>query len=218
MYKISAIDPDYHLVALTTPALDGKTNADIHVRQQNDWIRVGNSMAISTACENVELACKYWDYFFSDEGIILSNYGIEGDTFEYDADGNPQYTEKALSFGNITYTQTKYCLHNQPVYTIWSRELSVLDDDQKAAEGIWGQAGSEYIMPQGVTLTDVEGAEHSEIKSTLDTFVNENAALFITGQKSFDEWDEFISTLRGIGVDRAVEIQQAALDRYFARG
>lgn len=218
MYKLSAADPDYRLVALTTPALDGKSYADIHVRQQNDWIRVGNSMAISTSCKDVVLACKYWDYFFCDDGIILSNYGIEGDTFEYDADGNPQYTEKALSFGNISYTQTKYCLHNHPVYTIWSRELSVLDDDQKAAESIWGQAGSEYIMPQGVTLTEAEGAEHSEIKSTLDTFVNENAALFITGQKSFDEWDKFTATLKDIGYERAVEIQQIALDRYFARG
>jgi putative aldouronate transport system substrate-binding protein len=217
IYKMSAVDPNYHLVALTTPIPDGKTAADVHVRQNNDWIRTGNSMAISTTCENVELACKYWDYFFSDDGILLSNYGVEGKSFEYDAEGKPQYTKDVLAYNNITYTQVKYCLHNQPVYTIWSRECSVLDDDQKAAEGIWGQVDAAYIMPQGVTLTEEEGAEHSGLKSTMDTFVQENAAKFIIGQKSFDEYDKFIEDLKGLGVDRAVEIEQTALDRYLAR-
>lgn len=218
IYKMSAVDPDFHLVALTTPIPDGKTAADVHVRLNNDWVRTGNSMAISTTCDNVELACKYWDYFFSDEGIILSNYGIEGVSFDYDANGNPQYTADALQYNNITYTQVKWCLHNQPVYTIWSREVSVLDDDQKAAEAIWGAVDANYIMPQGVTLTEAEGSEHSGLKSTLDTFVQENTGLFITGQKSFDEWDAFAEQLKGLGVDRAVAIQQTALDRYYSRG
>jgi putative aldouronate transport system substrate-binding protein len=73
-------------------------------------------------------------------------------------------------------------------------------------------------MPQGVTLTDVEGSEHSGLKTTIDTYVNENAGLFISGQKSFDEWDAFIAQIKELGADRAVEIEQAALDRYYARG
>lgn len=218
MIKISSTDPDYHLVALTTPALDGKSYDDIHVRQTQSWIRAGNSMGITTSCENMEIACKYWDYFFTDDGILLSNYGTEDFSFEYDADGNPQYTEMALSLNNITYTQTKYALHNYPVYTIWSRELAPLDADQKEAEAIWCKVGDEYVMPEGVTLTDVEGAEHSEIKSTLDTFVAENVAHFITGNKSFDEFDAFLDQITKLNVARAIELQQIALDRYYSRG
>lgn len=218
IYKISATDPDFRVVALTTPIPDGKTAADVHVRMDNPWVRTNISAVITTACENLELACKYWDYLFSDEGIILGNYGVEGVSFEYGDDGKPYYTEEALSYNNITYTQLKYALHSQPVYTIWSRELSVLDEDQQAAEAIWGVVDAAYIMPRGVTLTEEEGFEHASLKSEMDTYVSENQVLFITGQKSFDEWDDFISTLKGLGVDRAVELQQGALDRYFARG
>lgn len=218
IWKVSTEDPDFRVVALTTPIPDGKTYEDVHVRQNNDWVRTGNSMAITTSCHDIELACKYWDYFFTDDGILLSNYGVEGETFEYDADGNPQYTEKALSLNNISYTQTKYCLHNHPVFTIWSRELAPLDDDQKQAEAIWGKVDADYVMPQGVTLTEEEGYEHSGIKTTVDTYVNENFTLFLTGQKSFDEWDNFIAQIKDLNVDRMIEIQQTALDRYYARG
>jgi len=218
IWKQAAEDPDWHVVALTTPIPDGKTYADVHVRQNNDWVRTGNSMAITPYCSDIELACKYWDYFFTDDGILLSNYGVEDVSFEYDADGNPQYNEQALSLNNISYTQTKYCLHNHPVFTIWSRELAPLDEDQKQAEAIWGMVDAAYVMPQGVTLTVEEGAEHSNLKSTIDTYVNENFTLFLTGQKSFDEWDNFIAQIKSMNVDRMIEIQQTALNRYYNRG
>ena len=37
-----------------------------------------------------------------------------------------------------------------------------------------------YVMPQGVTLTVEEGTEHSNLKTTVDTYVNENFTLFLT--------------------------------------
>ena len=39
----------------------------------------------------------------------------------------------------------------------------------------------------------------------------------IMGQESLDGFDDFVNTLKNIGLDRCVEIQQNALDRYLAR-
>ena len=220
MYAISAADPAYHLVALTTPRVSAdQSYSDIHVRQQQFYIRSGNSMGMTTNIpdDKLEIACRYWDYPFSDDGIILGNYGVEGETFEYDENNQPQYNEFALAMGNISYTQVKYAIHNGPTYCIWSRELAVLDADQQACESIWGVAGSEWIMPE-VTLTDAEGREFTSIISDINTLVSENAPRFILGQKSFDEYDAFVAQINSMNVARAVELQQNALDRFNARG
>ena len=40
---------------------------------------------------------------------------------------------------------------------------------------------------------------------------------FILGNKSFDEWDDYVNTINGMNLDRVLEIQNAALERYQSR-
>ena len=40
---------------------------------------------------------------------------------------------------------------------------------------------------------------------------------FITGKTSFDKWDEYVSQMKTLGIDRAIEINQKAYDRYQSR-
>ena len=37
------------------------------------------------------------------------------------------------------------------------------------------------------------------------------------GQLSLDDYDSYRETLKNMGIERCIELQQAALDRYFAR-
>ena len=37
------------------------------------------------------------------------------------------------------------------------------------------------------------------------------------GQMSLDDYDSYRETLRSMGIERCIELQQTALDRYFAR-
>ena len=39
-------------------------------------------------------------------------------------------------------------------------------------------------------------------------------AAFIAGERSIDEFDDFVEEVKSLDVDRAIEIKQAALDRY----
>ena len=39
---------------------------------------------------------KFMDYFFTEEGDALMNWGIEGDTYTVNADGTRQFTDKVL--------------------------------------------------------------------------------------------------------------------------
>ena len=48
----------------------------------------------------------------------------------------------------------------------------------------------------------------------IDTYVKESIPKFITGQLSMDEWDGFVKQIKDMNIDRAIELHQAALDRY----
>lgn len=49
-----------------------------------------------TDCENLEAALTYIDYVNSEEGTILVKYGFEGDTFEYNEEGQPRWVDSIL--------------------------------------------------------------------------------------------------------------------------
>lgn len=54
------------------------------------------SLSISTQCSDPKLAIQYMDYLFSEEGHMLANYGIEGQTYTME-NGEPQFTDLILN-------------------------------------------------------------------------------------------------------------------------
>ncbi len=68
-----------------------------------------------------------------------------------------------------------------------------------------------------LTFTADEQDELSRIMTDVSTFVSENRINFIYGNRPLDEFDAFVSALHAMNIDRALEIYQAAFDRYLAR-
>jgi putative aldouronate transport system substrate-binding protein len=66
-------------------------------------------------------------------------------------------------------------------------------------------------------MTSDENAEYSQYYTDLDAFIQENEVKFIKGERSLDEYDAYRQTLRDMGIDRCIALQQAALDRYNKR-
>ena len=55
--------------------------------------------------------------------------------------------------------------------------------------------------------------------SDISTYVTSEIASFISGEKDIStEWDEYVSTIEGLGIERCVELKQNAYDRYLSRG
>lgn len=76
---------DIEVVPMASPK---KEKGDqLHIRREDGY--VGNAVTISADCKYPEIAMKLWNYLYSEEGALLANYGIEGDTFNY-VDGKPQ--------------------------------------------------------------------------------------------------------------------------------
>jgi len=50
------------------------------------------------------------------------------------------------------------------------------------------------------------------IRTDLDVYVSECQAKFITGEMSFDAWDDYCATLKSLGVDDLVSYYQDYYD------
>ena len=65
-----------------------------------------------------------------------------------------------------------------------------------------------------VYLTPEEQNEIIGMETDLHTYIDSMEAKFITGENSFDELDNYVKTIEGMGVDKLIEIYQTAYDRW----
>ena len=211
-------DPTWTVVAAPYPV---KNRGDIpHVRQNQDIMRMNFCEAITTAVSEEDLAIilRYYDYMFTDEGSLLANWGIEGVTFEYDENGNPQYTDlirnnpEGLTFlgANAAYLGSR----NEAGIYEWTREL---DETTLECMEAWNIADNDWMFPDAATMTQEENTTFASIMSDIDTLLSENCIAFIIGSRPLSELDGFLNQIKGMGLDQATAIKQASLDRYFAR-
>jgi putative aldouronate transport system substrate-binding protein len=216
-YAAASDDPNFELMGIPLPKLN--ENDELHIRQSNAWARPLLSVSIMTTCKDVPLACRYWDYVFTEEGILLSNWGIEDVTFVYDEDGNPRFTDLLLDYeAGVESAMTQYLLFNGPGLLDWKRPWQVVPQAAIDATITWLEsANNDWVFPEGAILTSEEGEEYSRIFVDIQTFINENANRFIMGLESFDNFDAFIEEIKEMGIERVIEIKQQSLDRYYNR-
>ncbi len=219
VYEASSDDPDMNLVPVNPPV---KNEGDeIHIRLRDSYTS-GNT-AISADCENWEVALRWLDYLYTEEGALLANYGVEGDTFEFDENGDPVFTDKILNNENgwtMTQTVASYLCPSAAIanWSDWTRELAGVPEKDQACYDVWAEADDTWRLPSSVSLTQEESTERAALYADISTTVKEQTAQFISGALDIESnWDAYIASLESSGIERAIEITQAAYDRYLGR-
>jgi putative aldouronate transport system substrate-binding protein len=208
-------NPEFQLIGIPHPTLN---KGETPILGQKDSAYGGISAAISGTAKNPEAIAKWLDLAFSDEGHKLFNFGIEGESYTL-VDGNPTYTDLIKKNPDglpMTQMLGQYTRSNydgpfvQDVQYI--RQYYELDA-QKDALSTWSNAENKIMMPK-ITLTNDESTKLGSIMSDVNTYSEEMITKFIMGSTSLDKFDEYVETLKGFGIEDAIAIQQAALDRY----
>jgi putative aldouronate transport system substrate-binding protein len=91
--------------------------------------------------------------------------------------------------------------------------------EQKAALTNYNTPGAqEYLLPP-ITPTLEESRELASIMNDINSYADEMMTKFILGTETLNDtsWNNFVSTIRRMGIDRALVIQNTALDRYKKR-
>lgn len=209
--------PEMNLTAAPIPAKS--KGAEVIYNSASDAL--GSYYTVITPqCENVEAAARYLDYYWSEEGIMFTNYGIEGVSYTMES-GKPMYTD--LIYSNPDGTDMTSMLAR---YTRGYRSFNGINHVDyygafygavpQAAEAttIWSALGSnEYVVRVG-GMTDEESDAIAENSTELNTYVDEMKIKFVIGTEDIETgWEAYVENCKKLGADENAAIYQAVSDR-----
>lgn len=226
----SYADPSYtyELMPIHAP----KVHADdaLHFSWTDNFSRIKqqDSWAISTACQDPEGIMMMVNYLFSEAGQLMYNYGDEGHSFEYDAEGKPQYTELITNNPDgISYKDACYIYASAVAsghlpsimdvragyYYFGDEEWNVFDTFRTC------DADGSYNLPTGVALNEEENQEYATLSSDITTYASTEIMKFILGQAELtpESFQTFRDTIVSMGGDRMEELYQQAYERYLLK-
>lgn len=215
----TTLDPNWKLVPVQMPVLyEGQ---EIHLHQNDPRVRASYCEYMTTqAVEDGvdELIVRWMDYRYSQDGGDLCSYGVEGVSYEWNEDGTINWIYPALFENKDADFMTLYPLfkfHN----AAYLRDSTSYDFEPEVFQSIdvWSSQKDDWLMPQGISFLPEEASELADIMTDIDTYVEEMTYQFVTGQASLDQYDAYVEQVKALGIDKAIAIRQAALDRYLAR-
>ncbi|MCS7462828.1 extracellular solute-binding protein [Paenibacillus doosanensis] len=190
--------------------------------QPSDWPvpNQGQETVITTSSKHKVEAVRWLNYAFTQEGAMLYNYGIEGKTYTM-VDGKPKYTDYILNNPKFGTENANYILrvHFAPklMFTdVAANPNLAKSPDSAAIRQKWADdpdVDSALQLPP-IRLTAEENDKRSKIMTEVNTYSDEMVLKFILGAEPLGNFDNYVNQLKKLGIDEAVNISQAAYDRY----
>ena len=174
---------------------------------------ISNIFGINAKSANKELAIKFLDYAMSEEAQDLYVWGMEGLTYEVDADGVRHFLPRCTE-DTIWYQGLGINAPNMP-----SQQSVPATDVLLAAWHVQNDRDFEepFIRaPYPEVYSTEEEAEISGMYQVdIQTYVDENAIAFIIGTKNLEaDFDAYIATLESMQIGEMLKIRQAQYDRF----
>ncbi|MHA6344938.1 extracellular solute-binding protein [Roseivivax sp. CAU 1761] len=173
--------------------------------------------AISYTNEHPVETIKYFDFWFSEEGALLANFGVEGKTWDM-VDGEPIYKSAVLDSGQPVNSQMY--LEGAQIYRgypqdyryewQWTRDA--------AREGIELYDTEDLLVEQflGVAFNEEEQAVYDRYYPSIQTYMLERQQAWILGTGDVKEdWDGYMSALNKMGYQDVLEVMNSAYERQY---
>lgn len=199
-------------------ALEGPNGDKFWFPIRSDLHSIGN-WVITSACENVPLALRFIDYFYTEEGVKFFNYGTEGECHVVKEDGSLAFVDavyesvaSGISF-DAAVSPYVTCGGNNPVIVM---EAYFYGGETKPVPAAAAHAMEAYF-PQEIwpifTYTAEESEEASVIRTDISNYVNTMRAAFVTGEEPLENWEAYVSQINNMGAERLCEIVNQAYVR-----
>ena len=212
---IKEAQPEARLVAMLPPKgpRGERENLSVH-----NVIDPGQGASISAKSQNKEALAQFIDYIYSPEGALLYFWGLEGDTFNFDKEGVPQYTDKVtkngqkLSVGEWVWNYISPTWFGPMNYLALAYIQSVTP---AAADGLRLWSTGQYKQKLPVLSFTKEENDVIKTKMTdINTLLTENRAKWINGEGSISSLPDFAKQVKDMGLPDVLKVHQAAYDRF----
>lgn len=197
----------------------GKLNPQKSIYQVSDRtyqvLDYGYVIKAGLSEEKRQEALQYIDFLYSEEGMELANYGVEGTHFEQTETGK-RYKESITS-ENSYYPISIASYVKQDLLRIdASSDFAMMEPSmqQQIKESAYEKDHS-FIKPIGY-YTEKEEELVQNIEISLETFVQETSMNFIfkgIDPMNEEDWNDFLNGLDHVGLQEYLSIQKTAAAR-----
>ena len=173
--------------------------------------------AVNANCseDKIKTILTFIDYFYTEEGEILANYGVEGESFKTDANGDKEFIvdyqteeatpagEKRWSFLSDRFTVCKP-VDNEAFFK-WNAPLIAEATGRLFTDE---NLGTSYVL----RFTDDQSKEITNLLASVYDAQMSGITQFIDGTRELtpDNWAAFQQEMNDMGLSRIEEIQLAA--------
>ena len=211
-----ATDDNFNLVGTPIPVQNVGDAAHLRIADTivNQYI-----LSVSTDCEYPEIAVKWIDIFYNMLYNNIFNYGIrEGESYVVNEDGSlswgPLIMENQEGL-TVTQARMRYTMSNAPLEN-YTRVMGSWNETQLFSQQNWLKSFDDGVISDKLTMTAEEGDRQAAIMGDIRLFVEEESAKIIMGTSNYT-FETFREKINSMNIAEALEIEQAALDRYNAR-
>ena len=188
-------------------------NVNGEVRESYSRIPVaGYGWSISATNKHPKETAKYFDFWFSEKGSNLANYGVEGEHYDM-VDGKPTFKEQLLHSDRPVLdiirdsgAQWQYAFVQDFDY-----EKQWLNKDALACMEAYKQDVKFDKVAPYLKFSEADEKRLNELLPDIGTKINELSQQWVLGAVDVDAtFDQYISDLKAMGVDEAIAIRRAA--------
>ena len=219
-------DPDIAFIGL--PAVTADPTQPYVWKEATSLVTTNGGMSISTSCENPELVCQWQNYFWTTEGSLMVNFGVDGEALTYEGEEprfdwqtpvtslgqNAPNADMALELFTMKRFATSLMDHD--------RLLPTYSDVALNAVELWTMenAVNERNLPATLTSTFTvdEDEKIGEYEADMLTYASENALKFLDGSLELNDetWKEYVDTINEMGMLEIIAVYQNAYDELMA--
>jgi putative aldouronate transport system substrate-binding protein len=204
----------FNFIPFLPPASAGGVRMEEHRRtpiKPDGW-------AISHSNEHPVETIKYFDFWFTETGRNLSNFGVEGETWDM-IDGEPIFKPEVLN--SDTPVNSQMYLVGAQIYRGYWQDYRYEDQwtSDAAREGIALYEANDLLIDQflGVAFNEEEQAVYDRYWPSLRTYMLERQQAWILGSGDVEaEWDDYVNTLNRMGYDKVIEVMNTAYERQYS--
>ena len=157
---------------------------------------------------NVPNVVKYINWLFTNEAEELLSWGRYGETYTI-VNGQRQF----IGFTDTTDLRARTGLSTLGMYARfdYSSHVSLFSPELATAYAL--SRLTDQAPPGAVSFTEAEIAVLSTIGADVQSHKAEMIARFIVGERPLSEWDDFVAEMYRVGLDRVLEVYNAAQAR-----
>ena len=193
-----------------------------YINTQKTLLQNNSGAVITSGCSEQEIiaACKLLNYGFTQDGILYWNYGTEGVSYTINAEGKPVFTDTVMKHPlGATEAFKLYTGAWSAGVTVQQLDMVYQKNAPEAVEAVqkWmkNTISREKRVPS-LLYAEEDRDALTDLESKVDTYIEEMALKFVTGQESLDDanWNAYKKQVKDYGEDKMMQYYRDAYKEY----